>query len=704
MRGPVHALEHARQAMQGKYKSCQIMDRWIRLSVKRENTYVWTTEFGGALLSPACSPATMPPNCENVKFGGKRDKPLSVTAAGVNGERTPCKRCGVSSVRCGGDPMSYCAAIKRLAASPYAGWNARRMNLLLLVRRILGGAGIFLAFSLCFAQSDLSQAKYMVERPVHRLALLLANWDYPSGALTGTENDQKKLTAELKALGFSVYTYSNFRNQEELLNEAVNPFLDKVSFGDFAVIYYTGHGFAYGEKNFPVPTRLPASIRSSDFFNYFVSAEELQEKLRVRQAGISLVLLDACRTFGGLSIIGSDGSPPEIPKGGLKYPSLRMSTNMSLAYAAEPGQVAIIKGDSSLFTKSLIEELHAGTTEYDALKRGVINRVLNESNEQQQPWFSESATAVIRFEETASTLSTDKTSWTNALASGSTDAVKSYLRSFPTSRFAYSAREWLRDNPDGKPSDSVGIPAAAVAQLWQTPSAGGRMSIVSGAFRSAHVAALSAQATSAARAMLVNPITAGRVNATETARWMLASQRVSADRPVVVRDGPVSTANVVGVLPKDFTFTADAAHVDSQGRAWVRTSIPSVDEPVFGEAPPATSKRVDIGRPAAEGLLHADESSDAVLVKPLDLYKLVASVGEGASSITWASVETGTLECDMKKADCRRRSDMQQLRSLHAQALIAAAGVSRQRITVLQKVEGVPETSVRVRFFAGGTQ
>ena len=55
-------------------------------------------------------------------------------------------------------------------------------------------------WNISHAQGGAPNPKYVVEKPVKRLALVIANWDYPAGRLDGTDNDQKLLADQLKAL------------------------------------------------------------------------------------------------------------------------------------------------------------------------------------------------------------------------------------------------------------------------------------------------------------------------------------------------------------------------------------------------------------------------------------------------------------------------------------------------------------------------
>lgn len=558
-------------------------------------------------------------------------------------------------------------------------------------------------WNVSLAQVVAPNPKYVVEKPVKRLALVIANWDYPAGRLEGTDNDQKLLSDQLLALGFEVSTFSNFRTQEELANEALNPFLEKITFGDFAIIYYSGHGMSFGSESYLVPTRLPGEIQESEFFNHFISVEELQRKMTGRQAGISLVMLDACRTFQRPHIKASDGTDKEIPKG-LVRPSIRMSTNMALAYAAAPGYEAIVKGKASIFTESLVEELASGIDEYNEIKRNVANRVLNKSNDKQEPWFSESATAVIRFRETVHTKRTDRVAWEISLQRGTIEAIKTYLRSFPTSRYAFAAREWLRDNPAGVAIASAAVPPMVVAEIWKQSQGQALLNVdISSHFRYPKRAVETTASVVAAGAVFDAQRASTAMTSRAAADWMMAANAVIAAKPTQLRNGPTSASQLVTTVPRNAVIALDGGTVRNKGKTWLSARVDSVDGPVYLEVPPVQAKpaQLRIGMPLVEGFVQPNPGANSALVREVDVYKLIASAGNGASSISWASVETGKLDCKAESAACQRLRDLQVLQTLHVESLLAQAGIDRAKVTTLMGRDDVPKDKIRIRFFTG---
>lgn len=545
------------------------------------------------------------------------------------------------------------------------------------------------------AMNSVDTVKYLAESQVQRLALVLANWEYADAPLPGTEKDLETLTRSLSSLGFEVTPGKNFRNQEELVHKYLNPFLSKVNPGDFVVIYFSGHGVSLGSENYPVPTKLPKKIREDSFSKYFVSVEEFNRKLALRQPGISFVILDACREFTGPEIVGADGKEQMLDKG-LIAPASRMTTNMALVYAAEPGKRAVIRGDQSIFTRALVETLNLGLNEYNEVKREVNSRVLDASSERQLPWYSESPTAVIWFKETEETLRTAKTSWTNALSSGLPENVRRFRRQFPVSRYATAATEWLRDFPEGTAVATSPLPPQVLRQAWERPLEDGKFAL---ADISAHYKFERKGVDTAVNwSVFESP---GNESRSAIASMMAASPWMQTSRPQTMRSFPSTEASVVATLPRGAKFTVTGITYDTFGRSWIRASVPTVDAEVFMEPPrPKTKPTVSIvGMPVAEALIAADLPSANTLVRSIDVYKLIASAKSTNKQISWASIEAGPNLCPTGGDKCPEEGEKLAMRILHTETLLVNSGLSRGKVTALTSVADVPTGKIRLRLF-----
>lgn len=545
------------------------------------------------------------------------------------------------------------------------------------------------------------QKDYTFEKPVKHLALLIANWDYDGGSLPGTELDQKEMKARLERLNFKVQVLSNFRNRDELI-ESLNPFLEQVKFGDFVVVYYSGHGLGYSAENYLVPTKLPKQIQKDKFFDYFFSAEDIQRQIQIRQAGISLVIFDACRTFNTPELINTTNEPSEnkeIEKGLLR-PSIRLATNFVIGYAAEPGHAAIARaGEQSYFTQAITKSIDNGIYEFDDLRRAVIDEVLNSSRGKQAPWFLDSTTAVIRLHDTEQSLTNEKTTWINVLGSGAPEMVQRYIRTFPTSRFVTAAREWLRDNPEKEPVATTYLPPAIVAEAWNsnTPVTV-EFTDVSQEFKFPKSGRQSPKTAQAAQ-QYFNKIQKRSVRQT---LYLDASDMILTSKDQVVRATPSTQSMITDSVAAGTNIAFTKAISDAHGNSWVLTNDETKNTKGYILTPNNyNTMKVKFGTPAAEGYARPNAPESSGLVIKEDVYKLIEQIKFGNKKPSWASLEVGAIKClEIDKERCTLQSDLNTLRLLHVESLLATHGYARNKITSLTNVENIPNNEIRIRLFA----
>jgi formylglycine-generating enzyme required for sulfatase activity len=108
-------------------------------------------------------------------------------------------------------------------------------------------------------------------------------------------NDARAVGAAFKALGFEVVAAENLTRGQ--FNSEWQRFLDKLSAGDTAAIYYAGHGVEIEGLNFLLPRDIPDIKfgRQEQIKRESLSLAEILLDLRTRSPEIALVILDACR-------------------------------------------------------------------------------------------------------------------------------------------------------------------------------------------------------------------------------------------------------------------------------------------------------------------------------------------------------------------------------------------------------------------------
>ena len=124
---------------------------------------------------------------------------------------------------------------------------------------------------------------------------MISNGSYRDKPLTGAPTDAQNITAALTAAQFDITPASDVQSQNDLVNNVLKPFLNKVKEGDIVVIYYFGHGFSLGVDDFLVPTAESTVIDEADVYDHFLPERTVRYLASQRRPGIILLLLDACR-------------------------------------------------------------------------------------------------------------------------------------------------------------------------------------------------------------------------------------------------------------------------------------------------------------------------------------------------------------------------------------------------------------------------
>ncbi len=189
-----------------------------------------------------------------------------------------------------------------------------------------------------------------------RVALVIGNGTYENvPSLSNTINDARAMAASLNRVGFKVFRAENVGRRD--MQGAIGAFLDAVTPGSEALIYFAGHGVELGGQNYLLPTDI-ANLEPGETYSLTADAVSLSlllETLEQRQARVNIVVLDACRNNpfkpdGTRSLGGTRGLARLDPPQGTV-----------VIYAASAGETALDNlgaGDTSgngLFTRSLLK-------------------------------------------------------------------------------------------------------------------------------------------------------------------------------------------------------------------------------------------------------------------------------------------------------------------------------------------------------------
>jgi len=146
--------------------------------------------------------------------------------------------------------------------------------------------------------------------------------------------------------------------------------------GDFAFVYYSGHGVEVKGINYLLPVDLPADATADEVEDDAVSAQRIATELDDRGAAVKVIVLDACRDnpIKGSRSAGGGLAPME-------------GLGSLIVFATEAGKTASDNSASrnGLFTQYLLKALTAKDESLDDAIRDVARQMASDTNRRQVP-------------------------------------------------------------------------------------------------------------------------------------------------------------------------------------------------------------------------------------------------------------------------------------------------------------------------------
>ena len=222
-----------------------------------------------------------------------------------------------------------------------------------------------------------------------RVALVIGNSGYASAPLRNPVNDAKAMSEALRACGFDVMvkTDAGLRAMEE----AIDAFGERIGEGAAAVFFYAGHGLQVEGHNYLVP--VDAAMKAEKDARYeCVDADRVLVRMESARAGVSLVILDACR---------NNPFERNFRTGAAGLASMNaadVAVGCLIAYSTSPGKVAEDgSGANSVYTASLLKQLQVPGLPVEEVFKRVRAEVLQTTASAQKPWESTSLTGSFYF-------------------------------------------------------------------------------------------------------------------------------------------------------------------------------------------------------------------------------------------------------------------------------------------------------------------
>lgn len=228
-----------------------------------------------------------------------------------------------------------------------------------------------------------------------KMALVIGNGRYEYASLRNSLNDAEDVSLKLEEIGFHVRIGRDLDYSK--MQEAIDSFIEDLreSPGSVGLFYYAGHGArANNGSNYLIPTN-NNRIKSEDHLVYkAIDARDIMESMQeLGKTQVSVLVLDACRDnpFRSSARSLNRGLNPMSSKGSI------------VIYAADEGKTAS-DGDeysrNGLFSKHFIRMLdiaYKRNMRIHDMFMQVSHAVKQESNGQQEPWFTASLSSPYCF-------------------------------------------------------------------------------------------------------------------------------------------------------------------------------------------------------------------------------------------------------------------------------------------------------------------
>jgi uncharacterized caspase-like protein len=308
------------------------------------------------------------------------------------------------------------------------------------------------------AQGDDSEldAQFLTPVDVRRLALVVGVENYDGYLpVPNALNDARTIEGALTSAGFEVRFLGNPETSDEILHE-VRALAQRAGAEPADVVFFfAGHGFQDGAFNYLVPGK----ARPNELLEHSVPVTSLLLLLSGgrpaagsgRPAGVTVVILDACRTTGHVRT--PDEASSQTGFATVAAPARGTIVGLAAKYNS-PAHSRAQPGDTnSPYTAALGLYIPREALSIEEMFNKVQARVELLTGDEQSPEEVDALGGEFYFRPTESERAAEEAAWHATLDTRQRECAINYLRRYPDSRFVRAAltlAERARDEAGGE--------------------------------------------------------------------------------------------------------------------------------------------------------------------------------------------------------------------------------------------------------------
>jgi len=565
-------------------------------------------------------------------------------------------------------------------------------------------AGVLASGLLVAASSgaDDLEALEIAQAP-RRLALVVGNADYQHlSSIPSAEVDARRMEVLLKDLHFQVSPVATLTSAVSFEETTLPDFRHQIEEGDIVVVYFSGHGFSYGQNNYLAGTDTPLQLDEQKLADHAVAVESLETYLAKKRPGLLLFIVDACRTIGGF-IIKDKQNQHGVEKGYKSVQRVDSGINTLVAYGARQGTAALGSSEASrpsTFTEALLNNLPHQPGEFSSVFNDVSARVTIATGSAQQPGVQDWSDSDFYFLPDDKVSAREREAWLSALQSGIREQILYFSRRFSTSHYAHAARRWLSTHDKDEPAYTLVFPPA-VELSWNTDAPVG---ISRADFGLAYARLHRVNDDVGQTAPAWNPDTVGLVAAStktpmlspellETLKSNLQSQAaLIASTHLTAYVAPDKASGIGSRVAKgDNLQFVDFVESPGTDSLWMQVRKPD-DKLLYIPTSEKLLAPMSIGHPLEEVIARTAPGDLPELIDESTIQQEFQQFKAARKSVSWVAI--AYEPSDQKNVQLQR-----QARAAHTLRVLKKNGVPGIKITTTEVPQSGLGDGVRVRFF-----